>query len=59
VRYVWAEDDRAEPPAPFCLVIPLPIVLEHKLAALADKKRMQPLHLAIVLRLSQTLRDLL
>jgi hypothetical protein len=59
VRYVWAEDDRAERPPPFRLVIPLPIVLENELAALADEKRMQAGHLAILLRLSQTLRDVL
>ena len=34
-------------------------MLEDERAALADEKRMQPLHLAIPLRLSQTLRDLL
>jgi hypothetical protein len=32
-------------------------VLENEPAALADEKRMQALHLAILLRLSQTLRD--
>jgi hypothetical protein len=57
VRHVWAEDDRPERPAPFCLVIPLPIVLEYERAALADEKRMQALHLATLLRLSETLRD--
>lgn len=59
VRYVWAEDDGAERPSAFRLILALPVVFEDKLAALADEKGMQVIRLAILLRLSQTLRDVL
>ena len=59
MRYVWAEDDGAERPSAFRLIVALPIIFEDKPAALADEKGMQAIRLAILLGLSQTLRDVL
>ena len=55
VRYVRAEDDGAERRAAFRLILALPVVLEDKLAAVADQKRVQSAHLAVALSLRQAL----
>jgi hypothetical protein len=55
VRYVRAENDTAERPPAFRLIIALPIVLEDKLAALADQKRVQSAHSAVLLSLRKAL----
>ena len=53
VRHVRAEDDSAERRPAFRLIIALPIVLEDKLAALADQKRVQSAHSAVLLSLQK------
>jgi hypothetical protein len=57
VRYVRAEDDNAERRPAFRLVIALPIVLEDKLAAPADQKRVQSAHSAVLLSLRKALTN--
>jgi len=46
-------------PHPSAPVGALPVILEDQLTAPADEQGVQPIHLAVLLRLEQTLRDVL